>query len=125
MYQSAAATAAAGVPVPVPALLAAPMELGSGESRPEEARASTATAGGAAERCRSAAVQMTSAAHGDAEPAAAAPFSCDSVSDLKWSTQRQPLQKGSSVAQHSSRSHMTAAAVTVHLSTSLTTATCT
>jgi len=97
VYQSAAATAAAGVPAP--ALLAAPMELGSGESRPEEARASTA--GGAAERCRSAAVEMTSAAHGDAEPAAAAPFSCDSVSDLKWSTQRQPLQKGSSVAQHS------------------------
>ena len=86
MYQRPATTDG----VPLPALLAVPpRELGMGESRPEE-RASTdctTTAEGATERWWSAVTNV----HG----AAVAPFGCDSLSDLKWSTQRWPLQKGS------------------------------
>lgn len=101
MYQSPAATAAEGVPLPgvqaVP-----PMELGTAESRPG-ACASTdcTTADGATEWWLSAAV-VTTNAHGDAD-AAIAPFNCDSVTDLKWSTQRRPLQKGFSGARESDR----------------------
>ena len=97
VYQSPAATAAEGVPL-LGVQAVPPMELGTAESRPG-ARASTdctTTADGATEWWLSAAV-VTTNAHGDAD-AAVAPFSCDSVTDLKWSTQRRPLQKGFSGA---------------------------